>query len=79
MSGRSTSVTITSHSRMVGLALQAAEELAKDGIEAEVIDIHRGQLPDPRQEHFLLSRIFAYRSQNRGKTATAMRASCQFR
>jgi pyruvate dehydrogenase E1 component beta subunit len=32
-------VTITSHSRMVGLALQAAEELAKDGIEAEVIDL----------------------------------------
>ena len=34
-----TSVTITAHSRMVGLALQAAEELAKDGIEAEVIDL----------------------------------------
>jgi pyruvate dehydrogenase E1 component beta subunit len=33
------SVTITAHSRMVGLALQAAEELAKDGIEAEVIDL----------------------------------------
>jgi len=33
------SVTITSHSRMVGLALQAAEELAKDGIDAEVIDL----------------------------------------
>ena len=32
-------VTITSHSRMVGLALQAAEELAKEGIEAEVIDL----------------------------------------
>ena len=32
-------VTITSHSRMVGLALQAAEELAKIGIEAEVIDL----------------------------------------
>ena len=32
-------VTITSHSRMVGLALQAAEELAKAGIEAEVIDL----------------------------------------
>jgi pyruvate dehydrogenase E1 component beta subunit len=32
-------VTITCHSRMVGLALQAAEELAKDGIEAEVIDL----------------------------------------
>ena len=32
-------VTITAISRMVGLALQAAEELAKDGIEAEVIDL----------------------------------------
>ena len=33
------SVTITAHSRMVGLALQAADQLAKDGIEAEVIDL----------------------------------------
>jgi pyruvate dehydrogenase E1 component beta subunit len=33
------SVTITCHSRMVGLALEAAEVLAKDGIEAEVIDL----------------------------------------
>ncbi|CAN5290393.1 pyruvate dehydrogenase complex E1 component subunit beta [soil metagenome] len=32
-------VTLTAHSRMVGFALQAAEELAKDGIEAEVIDL----------------------------------------
>ncbi|HWF78670.1 MAG TPA: pyruvate dehydrogenase complex E1 component subunit beta [Caulobacteraceae bacterium] len=32
-------VTISAHSRMVGFALQAAEELAKDGIEAEVIDL----------------------------------------
>ncbi len=32
-------VTLTAHSRMVGLALQAAEALAKDGIEAEVIDL----------------------------------------
>jgi pyruvate dehydrogenase E1 component beta subunit len=32
-------VTITAHSRMVGLALQAAEELAGLGIEAEVIDL----------------------------------------
>ena len=32
-------VTISTHSRMVGFALQAAEELAKDGIEAEVIDL----------------------------------------
>ncbi len=34
-----TGVTITAHSRMVGLALKAAEELAADGIEAEVIDL----------------------------------------
>jgi pyruvate dehydrogenase E1 component beta subunit len=34
-----TSLTITAHSRMVGLALKAAEELAADGIEAEVIDL----------------------------------------
>jgi pyruvate dehydrogenase E1 component beta subunit len=32
-------VTITAFSRMVKLALQAAEELAKDGIAAEVIDL----------------------------------------
>ena len=32
-------VTITAHSRMVGLALKAAEELEKDGIDAEVIDL----------------------------------------
>src|SRR6201987_1246043 len=32
-------VTISTHSRMVGYALQAAEELAKDGIDAEVIDL----------------------------------------
>src|SRR4051812_8792854 len=32
-------VTLTAHSRMVGFALQAAEELAKDGIEAEVVDL----------------------------------------
>jgi len=32
-------VTITAHSRMVGLALKAAEELSKEGIEAEVIDL----------------------------------------
>ena len=32
-------VTITAFSRMVKLALEAAEELAKDGIEAEVIDL----------------------------------------
>ena len=34
-----TTVTLTAHSRMVGLALLAAEELAKDGIDAEVIDL----------------------------------------
>jgi len=32
-------VTITAHSRMVGLALKAAEQLAEDGIDAEVIDL----------------------------------------
>ncbi len=32
-------VTITAYSRMVGLALQAAEVLAGEGIEAEVIDL----------------------------------------
>jgi len=31
-------VTIVAHSRMVGFALQAAEELVKQGIDAEVID-----------------------------------------
>jgi|CXWL01.1.fsa_nt_gi pyruvate dehydrogenase E1 component beta subunit len=32
-------VTITSHSRMVGVALKAAEKLAEAGIDAEVIDL----------------------------------------
>jgi pyruvate dehydrogenase E1 component beta subunit len=32
-------VTIVSHSRMVGLALQAAEILAGEGIEAEIVDL----------------------------------------
>jgi pyruvate dehydrogenase E1 component beta subunit len=32
-------VTITAHSRMVGVALQAAEKLAEEGINAEVIDL----------------------------------------
>ncbi len=32
-------VTITAHSRMVGLALKAAEQLAEGGIDAEVIDL----------------------------------------
>jgi pyruvate dehydrogenase E1 component beta subunit len=34
-----THVTITAHSRMVGMALKAAETLAEEGIEAEVIDL----------------------------------------
>ncbi|MEI6281899.1 MAG: pyruvate dehydrogenase complex E1 component subunit beta [Alphaproteobacteria bacterium] len=34
-----TDVTLTAHSRMVGLALQAAENLAEQGISAEVIDL----------------------------------------
>jgi pyruvate dehydrogenase E1 component beta subunit len=34
-----TDVTITAHSRMVGFALEAAEHLAAEGIEAEVIDL----------------------------------------
>ena len=32
-------VTITAHSRMVGLALKAADDLAAQGIDAEVIDL----------------------------------------
>jgi pyruvate dehydrogenase E1 component beta subunit len=32
-------VTITAHSRMVGMALKAAEELAAEGIEAEIVDL----------------------------------------
>jgi len=34
-----TDVTITAHSRMVGVALKAAEELAEMGIQAEVVDL----------------------------------------
>lgn len=34
-----TDVTITAHSRMVGFALKAAEELAAEGISAEVVDL----------------------------------------
>ena len=34
-----TDVTITAHSRMVGFALQAAEKLAEEGIECEVVDL----------------------------------------
>jgi pyruvate dehydrogenase E1 component beta subunit len=33
-----TDVTLVAHSKMVGLALKAAEELAKDGVSAEVVD-----------------------------------------
>ena len=33
------SVTFTAHSRMVGMALKAAEQLAAEGIDAEVIDL----------------------------------------
>ncbi len=36
---RGRDVTLTAFSRMVGVTLQAAEELAKEGIEAEVIDL----------------------------------------
>ena len=32
-------VTLVAYSRMVGFALEAAEELAKDGIQAEVVDL----------------------------------------
>ena len=34
-----TDVTITAHSRMVGFALQAAEKLAEEGVECEVVDL----------------------------------------
>ena len=34
-----TDVTITAHSRMVGFALQAAEQLAEEGISCEVVDL----------------------------------------
>ncbi len=34
-----THVTLTAHSRMVGFALEAAEKLSAEGIEAEVIDL----------------------------------------
>jgi pyruvate dehydrogenase E1 component beta subunit len=34
-----TDVTIVAYSRMVGFALEAAERLAQDGIEAEVVDL----------------------------------------
>ncbi|MBY0564558.1 MAG: pyruvate dehydrogenase complex E1 component subunit beta [Hyphomonadaceae bacterium] len=32
-------VTITAHSRMVGLALKAAEQLASEGVDAEIVDL----------------------------------------
>ncbi|MNJ42211.1 2-oxoisovalerate dehydrogenase subunit beta [compost metagenome] len=34
-----TDVTITAHSRMVGFALQAAEQLAEEGVSVEVVDL----------------------------------------
>jgi len=34
-----TGVTIVAYSRMVGFALEAAEQLAKEGVEAEVVDL----------------------------------------
>ncbi len=34
-----TDVTITAHSRMVGFALQAAEQLEKEGVSCEVVDL----------------------------------------
>jgi pyruvate dehydrogenase E1 component beta subunit len=34
-----TDVTLVSHAKMVTVALKAAEELAKDGISAEVVDL----------------------------------------
>src|SRR5690606_26395359 len=34
-----TDVTLTAHSRMVGLALKAAEQLAEEGVQCEVIDL----------------------------------------
>jgi pyruvate dehydrogenase E1 component beta subunit len=55
-------VTLTSHSRMVGHALKAAEELAKEGIEAEVIDLrtlrpldHETVLESVKKTHRLVS------------------------
>ena len=55
-------VTLTCHSRMVGLALKAAEELAKEGIEAEVIDLrtirpmdHETILTSVKKTHRLVS------------------------
>lgn len=55
-------VTFTCHSRMVGLALKAAEVLAKDGIEAEVVDLrtlrpldHETVLDSVKKTHRLVS------------------------
>ncbi len=55
-------VTFTCHSRMVGLALKAAEELAKEGIEAEVVDLrtlrpldHETVLASVKKTHRLVS------------------------
>jgi pyruvate dehydrogenase E1 component beta subunit len=40
-----TDVTITAHSRMVGFALQAAEQLAGEGISCEVVDLRGAAYP----------------------------------
>jgi len=55
-------VTLTCHSRMVGHTLKAAEELAKEGIEAEVVDLrtlrpldHETVLESVKKTHRLVS------------------------
>ena len=55
-------VTITAYSRMVGLALKAAEELAGEGIEAEVVDLrtlrpldHETVIESVRKTHRLVT------------------------
>ena len=55
-------VTIVAYSRMVGIALAAAEELAKEGIEAEVVDLrtlrpldHQTVVESVRKTHRLVT------------------------
>jgi pyruvate dehydrogenase E1 component beta subunit len=55
-------VTLTAHSRMVGLALEAAEKLADEGIDAEVVDLrtlrpldHATIVESVRKTHRLVS------------------------
>jgi pyruvate dehydrogenase E1 component beta subunit len=55
-------VTLTAHSRMVGLALQAADQLAGEGVDAEVIDLrtlrpldHETIVESVRKTHRLVS------------------------